>query len=60
MIGQKTKWCFRNLFTEVLCALCVKGRKRLAARLLVSWRAPQLTYVDAGRGAPRMNEYLSR
>lgn len=36
MIWQEINWCFGNLFTEVICALCVHERKRLPVGLMFS------------------------
>lgn len=36
MIWQEIKWCFGNLFTEVICALCAHKRNRLPVGLMFS------------------------
>lgn len=42
-------------------ALCVKGGRRLAARLLVGWRVLYPTYPDAGEEHPEwMNAFRGR
>lgn len=42
-------------------ALCVKGRKRLAARLLVGWRGLYPTYQMQGEEHPEwMNTFRGR